>query len=137
MKNSKKTATRLVAMLGAIAAVALMAQPIFAQKAFLTKLKKMRPELVEKKLANCHLCHEYSKEKKEEATKENLNAFAKDLKNEPDMKTIIGLKDGDEHKYTDEELALFEKSFNSLLGKAANGYKAKLDKGEAPVEHKK
>ncbi len=134
MKNMKKTAARLVAMLGAIAVVVSMAQPIFAQKAFLTKLKKMRPDLVEKKLANCHLCHHYDKEKKEEATKDNLNAFGKDLKSDANMKTITGLKDGDEHKFTDDELALFEKAFTATIEK--NDYKAKLEKGTHPTDGK-
>ena len=136
MKNMKKSAARFVAMLGAIAVVASMAQPIFAQKAFLTRLKKLRPDLVEKKLANCHLCHTYDKDKKEEAGKDNLNVFGADLKNDPNMKTITGLKDGDEHKFTDDELALFEKAFTAVLEKDSTGSgqtnKEKLEKGIAP-----
>ena len=136
MKNMKKSAARFVAMLGAIAVVASMAQPIFAQKAFLTRLKKMRPDLLEKKLANCHLCHTYDKEKKEEAGKDNLNVFGNDLKSDPNMKTITGLKDGDEHKFTDDELALFEKAFTAVLDKDSDGdgttNKAALEAGKHP-----
>ena len=141
MKNTKKAAARFIAMLGAIAVVASMAQPIFAQKAFLTRLKKIRPDLVEKKLANCHLCHSYDKEKKEEASKDNLNAFGKDIKADPNAKTITGLKDGDEHKFTDDELALFEKAFTAVLEKDSNGdgttNKEKLEKGVNPGAPKK
>ena len=136
MKNMKKSAARFVAMMGAIAVVASMAQPIFAQKAFLTRLKKIRPDLVEKKLANCHLCHTYDKEKKEEAGKDNLNVFGADLKSDPNMKTITGLKDGDEHKFTDDELALFEKAFTAILDKDSDGdgttNKAALEAGKHP-----
>ena len=141
MKNTKKAAARFIALLGAIAVVASMAQPIFAQKAFLTRLKKIRPDLVEKKLANCHLCHSYDKEKKEEAGKDNLNAFGKDIKADPNAKTIVGLKDGDEHKFTDDELALFEKAFTAVLEKDSNGdgmtNKDKLEKGINPGAAKK
>lgn len=141
MKNIKKAAARFIALLGAIAVVASMAQPIFAQKAFLTRIKKIRPDLVEKKLANCHLCHSYDKEKKEEASKDNLNVFGKDIKADPNAKTITGLKDGDEHKFTDDELALFEKAFTAVLEKDSNGdgttNKAKLEKGINPGAAKK
>ena len=141
MKNTKKAAARFIALLGAIAVVASMAQPIFAQKAFLTRIKKIRPDLVEKKLANCHLCHSYDKEKKEEASKDNLNVFGKDIKADPNAKTITGLKDGDEHKFTDDELALFEKAFTAVLEKDSNGdgttNKAKLEKGINPGAPKK
>lgn len=141
MKNSKTFATRIAALLGAVTVVALMAQPIFAQKAFLVRIKKIRPDLVEKKLANCHLCHSYDKDKKEEAGKDNLNVFGKDVQKDPNMKTITNLKDGDDHKFTEEELALFEKAFAAVLEKDSNGdgtsNKDKLEKGIAPGTPKK
>ena len=84
MDNRSKIATRLAAVLGAVVIVVFVAQPMFAQSAFLKRLKKIRPDLVTNKMANCHLCHSFDKEKKdakgnpEEADKENVNAFGKD-----------------------------------------------------------
>jgi cytochrome c2 len=107
----------------------------------LVRIKKIRPDLVEKKLANCHLCHSYDKDKKEEAGKDNLNIFGKDVQKDPNMKTVINQKDGDDHKFTEEELALFEKAFAAVLEKDSNGdgtsNKDKLEKGIAPGVPKK
>ncbi|HLX64949.1 MAG TPA: thrombospondin type 3 repeat-containing protein [Planctomycetota bacterium] len=121
MKKSHKTAWRAVGALVALALVVLLAEPIFAQKAFLSKIKKLRPDLVENKLATCRLCHNFDKEKKEEATKDNLNAYGKDIQKDPNMKTVINQKEGDEHKFTEEELALFEKAFNAIMDKDSDG----------------
>jgi hypothetical protein len=121
MNKSSKTAVRAFAALGALILVVLMAEPIFAQKAFLNRVKKLRPDLVANKVATCHLCHHFDSEKKESADKDNLNVYGKDIQKDANMKTVINQKDGDEHKFTDEELALFEKAFTASMDKDSDG----------------
>src|SRR5437667_4245752 len=121
MHTRSKAALRATAILGALSLVVLMAQPIFAQKAFLSKIKKLRPDLVANKVATCHLCHHFDTEKKEDANKDNLNAYGKEIQKDSNMKTVINQKDGDEHKFTEDELALFEKAFNASMDKDSDG----------------
>jgi hypothetical protein len=121
MIKSRKSSIRVLAVFGAVALMVLAAQPIFAQKAFLSKIKKLRQDLVENKVATCHLCHHFDKEKKEDADKDNLNAYGKEIQKDANMKTVINQKDGDEHKFTEEELALFEKAFNAVMDKDSDG----------------
>lgn len=121
MNQSKRNVFRAAVAVAAVAMVALVSQPLLAQKAFLSKIKKAHPELVENKVATCHMCHHFDKEKKEEATKDNLNGYGKDIQKDPNMKTVINQKDGDEHKYTEEELANFEKAFNAIMDKDSDG----------------
>jgi hypothetical protein len=108
-----KCATRATAAAGALAIVVLMAQPIFAQKAFLKKVKEMYPTL-DKKIANCGLCHTVNKEKKEHPDKKNLNVYGKELQSEPLMKPALDQKDEDEHKFTDEELKAVEAAIKAV-----------------------
>lgn len=109
-----------VSALVALVIVVLIGQPIFAQKAFLKRLKEMYPDL-DKKFANCHICHTYSQEKKETAEKGNLNLFGKDLQANDKSKAYTNKKDGDEHKFTDEEIAAIDASLREILKKDSNG----------------
>lgn len=115
MKSSK-----FVAVLAAIAIVVLAGQPIFAQKAFLKKIKELYPD-IKKEIANCSLCHTFDKEKKEHPTKKNLNLYGKDLQAAPEAKIALDQKDEDEHKFTDDELKAIEAAIKAIAGKDSNG----------------
>lgn len=109
-----------VSALMALVMVLLVSQPILAQKQFLKRLKEMFPDL-DKKFANCHICHTYSQEKKETAEKENLNLFGKDLQAADKNKMYTSKKDGDEHKFTEEEIAAIDAALKEVLKKDSNG----------------
>ena len=115
MKSNK-----FVAMLAAVAIVILAGQPIFAQKAFLKKLKEIYPD-IKKEIANCALCHTFSKENKEHPTKKNLNLYGKDLQAAPEAKIALNQKDEDDHKFTDDELKAIEAAIKAIASKDSNG----------------
>jgi cytochrome c553 len=120
--KSKSFALRIGSALCAVVAVALVAQPIFAQKAFLKQLKALYPD-IDKAVANCAFCHTFDKEKKEHPDKKNINAFAKTLHDQPSMKTVIDQKEGDDHKFTEDELKNVQTALKALIPD-----KAALDK---------
>lgn len=108
--------SQLAAGLTAIVAVFFIAQPIFAQKAFLDKLKEAYPGL-DSKLAKCSTCH--SVEGKEKAGKKNLNAYGKDLQGAAEAKAAMsGEKKG---KYTPDELAGVLAAIKAIGSKDSNG----------------
>ena len=113
-------ANKFVAMLAAVAIVILAGQPIFAQKAFLKKLKEIYPDM-KKEFANCSLCHTMNKEKKEHASKKNLNLYGKDLQAAPEAKIALDQKDEGDHKFTDEELTAIEAAIKAIAKKDSNG----------------
>lgn len=118
---------RISSVLFAPLVIVLIAQPIFAQKAFLKKLKEIYPD-VDKNAMNCKLCHNYDKAKKEEPEKKNINAVGKALHDQPAMKTVIDQKDGDDHKFTAEELKNVEIALKLLFPDKAALEKAITEK---------
>ena len=90
--------SQFAAALCAVVAMMFVAQPIFAQKAFLEKLKEVYPTL-DAKLAKCTTCHAI--EGKDKPGKKNLNAYGKELQNAPEAKAAMGKEKG---KYTPDDL---------------------------------
>jgi hypothetical protein len=125
--KSSTFALRAGGALCAVMVVALAAQPIFAQKAFLKQVKLMFPDL-DKAKANCSICHEYDKEKKEHPDKKNINALGKALHDQPAMKDVIDQKEGDDHKFTDDELKNVQTALKALYPDQATLEKAIANK---------
>lgn len=100
----------------AAVAVLFIAQPIFAQKAFLEKLKEVYPTL-DSKLAKCTTCH--TLEKGDKPGKKNLNAYGKDLQAAPEAKTAMGKET--KGKYTPDELAAVATAIKAIGSKDSNG----------------
>jgi hypothetical protein len=94
---------QIAAVLLALGALAIMAEPILAQKAFLVRVRKHYA--LDKSNGNCKLCHE--PKTNEEPGKGNLNKFGLAIQKDPDMKPLLG-KD-DEYKFSEAELDIFEK----------------------------
>jgi cytochrome c553 len=91
--------SHFAAALCAVVALMFVAQPIFAQKAFLDKLKEVYPTL-DAKLAKCTTCHAI--EGKDKPGKKNLNAYGKELQSTPEAKVAMGKET--KGKYTPDEL---------------------------------
>ncbi|MCW8132196.1 MAG: hypothetical protein KIS92_17750 [Planctomycetota bacterium] len=127
MSRTLRTAPILAA---ALVVVVGMALPVLAQKKFLEKVR--RHYQLDATTGKCTLCHQL--QPKEEPTKENLNAYGKDLAADPAIKPALG-KD-DEHKFTDDELAAVEKAAVSIEAKDSDGdgatNKEELDLGSFP-----
>ena len=106
--------SQLAAGAGAVLAVVLVTQPIFAQKAFLEEFKQIYPGL-DKKVANCGMCHAAGKEK---PGKKNLNPYGKELQSAPEAKDAME-KDG-KHKYTPDELKAVTAGIKAIGTKKTN-----------------
>ncbi len=89
---------------GLILILAGITYPAFAQKKFLERIRKHY--LLGQETGKCLLCH--APKEKEEPGKKNLNVYGKALQADPDMKIALG-KEG-EYKFTEAELAAFEKA---------------------------
>ena len=89
-----------------------------AQKPFNERIKKVF-NLDKEKNGNCHMCHNYDKEKGESPEKDNLGPFGKEVQKTPEMKPLLG-KD-DDYKFTPADLDIVEKAVKSLLDKDADG----------------
>ena len=94
---------QVAAILIAVGALAILGEPILAQKAFLARVRKHYA--LDRANGNCKLCHELKT--KEEPGKKNLNKFGLAIQNDPDMKPLLG-KD-DEYKFSEQELDILEK----------------------------
>ncbi len=125
--KSSTFALRVGTTLCAAVLVGLVAQPIFAQKAFLKKVKELYPDL-DKKSANCALCHATTRKRKSIPTRRTSTPSARSLHDQPAMKTVIDQKDGDEHKFTDEELKNVETALKALFPDKAALEKAIAEK---------
>lgn len=125
--KSSTLALRMGSTLCAVVMVTLVAQPIFAQKAFLKEVKNLYPDL-DKKVANCAMCHNFDKEKKEHPDKKNINSIGKMLHDRPEMKTVIDQKEGDDHKFTEDELKNVAAAVKALFPDKATLEKAIAEK---------
>lgn len=105
----------ILAVLGSVVLVALIAQPIFAQKPFLEELKKIYPGL-DNKFANCKICHAVEEGKK--PGKKNLNGYGKELQAAPEAKAAMS---GEHKKYTAEELKGVADAIKAIGSKDSNG----------------
>ena len=116
--KTKKIAVEMLAVAFACGAVVLLTGPSLAQKPFAERIRKVYG-LDKEKNGNCHMCHQYDKEKGESPEKDNLNAFGKELKAVPSMKPLLG-KD-DDYKFTPADLDIVEAAFKTILDKDTDG----------------
>ena len=100
--------------MAAVLALVFIAQPIFAQKAFLEEFKQIYPGL-DKKVANCNMCHDAGKDK---PGKKNLNPYGKELQSSAEAKSAME-KDG-KHKYTADELKAVAAGIKAIGSKKTN-----------------
>lgn len=106
----------IAVLLSAVLAVTFVAQPIFAQKAFLEQLKGAYPGL-DAKLAKCTTCHTIEGAGK--PNKKNLSAYGKDLQSAPEAKAAMGKET--KGKYTDDELKAVLAGIKAIGAKDSNG----------------
>ncbi len=99
----KKKYTQIAAILFAMVSMAVMAEPILAQKPFLARVRKHYQ--LDRATGNCKLCHELKP--REEPSSKNLNKFGLVIQADPDMKPLLG-KDED-YKFSEKELDILEK----------------------------
>jgi len=104
--------------------------PSQAQKKFLEKVR--RQYLLVPEIGKCILCHKLGE--KEDPTKDNLNAFGKDIQGDEAFKPASGKSA--EHKFTDAELAALLKAVENIGAKDSDGdgatNKEELDLGTFP-----
>ena len=104
--------------------------PVLAQQKFMERVR--RHYLLGRETGKCLLCH--ALKEKEEASEENLNAFGKDLRADPNIKPALGK--GDKYKFTEAELAAVEKAAVNIEAKDSDGdgatNKEELDLGTFP-----
>ncbi len=109
--------SRFAALFCAVMAVVFLAQPMFAQKAFLEQLKAAYPGL-DTKLAKCTTCH--TPAGGEKPGKKNLNLYGKDLQGSAEAKAAMG----SEHKggkYSEDELKGVLAGIKAIGSKDSNG----------------
>ena len=93
-----------------------LAQPIFAQKAFLEQWKTIYPGAPDA-LEKCTTCHALTGADKPKKT--NLNAYGKDLQSSDEAKVAMG---GDHKgKYTPDELKAVAAGIKAIGSKQSNG----------------
>lgn len=100
-----------------VTAVLIIAQPIFAQKAFLEKFKEAYPG-VDAKLTKCTTCHTIEGAK-DKPGKKNLNAYGKDLQSAPEAKSAMGKET--KGKYSADELKAVGEAIKAIGSKDSNG----------------
>lgn len=114
----------------ALVVIVGMALPAMAQKKFLEKVR--RHYQLDATTGKCTLCHDLKA--KEEPSKENLNAYGKDLAADPAIKPALG-KD-DDHKFSEDELTAVEKAAVNIESKDSDGdgatNKEELELGSFP-----
>ena len=127
---SSKHLKRALVLVAAALVVFASTTPSLAQKDFLKRIRKvyqLGPEV-----GKCNLCHKLGKN--EDPGKENLNVFGKAIQAEPAAKPAMGK--GDEHKFTEAELAAIEKAVENIGDKDSDGDGAtnreELDLGAFP-----
>jgi hypothetical protein len=72
-----------------------------------------------KETGKCDLCHNLDAAKNEEPSEDNINVYAKDLKNGEGMKKLHGI--GEEDKLTEEQSAILNKAFKAIDDKDSDG----------------
>ena len=108
--------SHVASALCAVVVLVMSAQPIFAKKDFLEKLKEVYPNL-DAKLAKCTTCHTLEG-KDNKPKKANLNAYGKELQGASEAKAAMSREKG---KNTPEELAGVAAAIKAIGSKDSNG----------------
>ena len=112
---TSKHLKRALVLTAAAALACCVGVPALAQKKFLERVR--RQYLLGPEAGKCTLCHKIGKN--EEPGKDNLNVFGKAIQAEPAAKPAMGK--GDEHKFTEEELAAILKAVENIGDKDSDG----------------